>query len=268
MYIYTKENGLELGKSKRGIQIDIMSDLHLDFYMDFNHDLSFNIQKFIQNARDNLDSKNDEVLIVAGDISHFNKASKELLTQVAKIWDNVLVIPGNHDWYLQNKGEDRYNDLINSLMNVENITFLMDKVDIFEHKGIKFGGATMIYNLDRISDYAMWKSIMSDHRFMSREFVQSRNKKDIDYYKNVINEVDVFVSHVPIVNLDGRSATENLFLNVDVTPISDVLYISGHTHRPKSSVNVSSEFDAVNIGYGYPSESKNQSVITTIMYKN
>lgn len=265
MYIYTKKNGLNYGSSKHGVQIDVMSDIHLDFYMDFNADLPLSVEKFIEDARGNLEMKKDEILIISGDISHSNNASEEFLRQVAKKWKNVLVIPGNHDWYLQKKKDDRYKDLIESLNNVENIVFLMDKVNIFEYKNIKIGGSIMFYDLSNGIDFLKWRGTMNDGRFLSRDFVQKRHDDDVDYYNEVINNVDVFVSHVPIVNLDNNK--KGFYLNESVEPVEKVLYISGHTHIPRSSINTSLPFEAINVGYGYPSESKGRSAITTIMYQ-
>lgn len=269
MYMYQKEIGLSKIESKpeNSVQIDVISDIHLDFYLD---ELTCSdIAKFISSLRENMKYKSNEVIIVGGDISHKNDVSEEFLLQLSHIWKNVLVIPGNHDWYLQDKyNEDRYADLVSRLKNKVNINFLMDDIEIFEYKGIKIAGTIMFYNLKELADYAMWKSIMVDSKFLTREFVQSRNTKDVDYYNRVIDNVDIFVSHVPIVNLDGKSTTENLFLNMDVAPKKGVLYLSGHTHYPKNSVDLGHELDAINVSYGYPSEIKDgRNIVTSIFMK-
>lgn len=267
LFNYDENDGLKKGMSE-GIQIDVISDLHLDFYIT-NEFLKEQMKILIENFRMNLKVKQDNILIVAGDIAHHNSVSSEFLSQVSKIWQHVLVIPGNHDWYLQNKEtEDRYLDLRKSLVHLDNLVFLMDEVEVFEYEEIKIAGTLMFYNLNEMKDYVMWKSILNDKKFLTREFINKRNEKDVKYYNKIINDVDIFVSHVPIVNLDGKSTTENLFLNMDVNPIKNVLYLSGHTHRPKNSVDLKNEFDAINIGYGYPSESNYKTnAITSIFFK-
>lgn len=259
MFIFNKSSGLQKvnNKPEGSIQIDAMSDLHLDFYITKEENVTQQIKSFIELSVKQMKVKPGEVLIVGGDISHDNKISKEFLTQLSNIWGYVLIIPGNHDWYFQNKDEDRYAELI-EMTNNSNIYFLMDEVEIFEYEGIKIAGTSMLYDLNKTIDYIMWKSILNDSRFMSRNFVNKRNKADVEYYNKVINDVDIFVSHVPIVNLDGDAATENLFLNMNVSPQKDVLYIAGHTHFRRNSVDVDSEFNALNISYGYPSETSDK----------
>lgn len=270
MYIYEKGSRLEKTESKPvdSVQIDIISDLHLDFYLS-KESMSEDVESFISNFRRDMKQKDDEVVIVAGDISGNNELSKEVLSQLSDIWKHVLVIPGNHDWYLQvKKTEDRYSDLIVSMEDNAGVAFLMDKVDIFEHNGVKIAGTIMFYNLNEVKDYAMWKALLNDNMFIDRKFIIDRNRRDVEYYSNVIDDVDIFVSHIPIVNLDGRSTTENLFLNMDVKPKEGVLYLSGHTHKRRNSVDLKSEFDAINVSYGYPSEIiDKRNVVTTVFTK-
>lgn len=267
IFNYNKIEGLQKGY-KEGKQIDFISDLHLDFYCRTKDFYKEEIRMLIEKFRSSMQHKSDEIIIVAGDISHSNEVSSEFISQLADTWDTVLIIPGNHDWYLQDKNtEDRYADLIKELEYKENVFFLMDETEIYEHSGIKIAGTIMFYNLHELNDYIMWKSVLNDKAFLTREFINNRNAKDVEYYNKVINEVDLFVSHVPIVNLDGSYATYNLFLNMDVNPVEKVLYVSGHTHRPKSSTDIYSQYDAINIGYGYPSESDyKKEAVTSIFF--
>lgn len=268
MYTFNKINGLSKIKTppSNGVQIDIVSDLHLDFYYVQNTPMKDFVKNYIKTILNELSGLSKEILIVGGDTSHKNFTSEEFLRQTSEIWKYVLVIPGNHDWYLQNKGQDRYADLIDSLKDKENVIFLMDEVEVFEYKDVRVAGTFMAYNVNELKDYVMWKSILKDSKFLTREFINERNARDVEYYNNVINHVDVFVSHVPIVNLDGRATTENLFLNMDVNPVEDVLYLSGHTHRPKNSIDKPIQgLHAINVSYGYPGETlDNRKTVTTI----
>lgn len=271
MYTFNKKDGLIKIKTPPidGVKIDVVSDLHLEFYYVQNTPFEEFIANYIKTILNELHGSK-EILIVGGDLSHKNSISEEFLRQTSEIWDYVLVIPGNHDWYLQEKGQDRYYELIQSLKDKENVIFLMDEVEIFEYKNIRIAGTFMAYNVNDLKDYVMWKSILKDSKFLTREFIIERNSKDVEYYNNVINHVDVFVSHVPIVNLDGRATTENLFLNMDVNPIENVLYLSGHTHRPKNSVDKPVlNYQAINVSYGYPGETlDNRKTATTIFVQN
>lgn len=271
MYNYNKEKGLQKGFSN-GLQVDFISDLHLDFYCKVKGYEREQIRLLIEKFRDSMKIKNDKILVVAGDIADMNDLSVEFLQQVSEIWEYVLVIPGNHDFYTHKMENNDYSDLIKEMEHIENIVFLMDKQEIFEYEGIKIAGTIMFYNLNDLDEYVKWKSILNDKKHISREFINERNSRDIDYYNKVIHEVDVFVSHVPIVNLDGESVswdTKNLFLNLDVNPIEEVLYVSGHTHSEKDSISTYSKFDSINVSYGYPSESeyKNDGIKTVFIEK-
>lgn len=272
MFTYNKNTGLKkIEKSLSGVQLDVVSDLHLEFYykkIQFGDNLELFINNIVNKMKEDLESKRYEVLIVAGDISSRNSISIAFLEQVSKIWKHVLVIPGNHDLQDKRRTVERYSELITQCTS-ENIVFLMDEEEIFEYNGVSIGGTFMAYNLHSIEDYTKWKRTLSDSQDLSREFINERNNADIEYYYNVIDKVDVFVSHIPIVNLDGSGATPNLFLNVDVNPKENVLYISGHTHYPANSVDkYSNGCSAINVSYGYPEETEDgrkiiQSVIIT-----
>lgn len=270
MYKYdlkTKELTTDFSDGKEGILVaDFISDLHLDFYINE----MYSLEDFINKMLSEISQKAGDVLIVGGDISHKNDLSYCFLERVSKIWEDVLVIPGNHEWYLQKKDEDRYSELVESMEDFSNIHFLMDKVEIFEKNGVKFAGAMMMYNLQDSLDFLQWRGIMNDAKFISRDFANKRNSKEVAYYKKVCSQIDVFVSHVPIVNLDGSYAKRNLFWNTDVYPEEKVLHIAGHTHDKKDNVDcvdpISTSFPSINVSFGYPSESESRNVITRVHF--
>lgn len=270
MFVYSKNEGLRKTQNiLDGLQIDVMSDLHLDFYYQknkWNGDFKAFVCNYIELLKKELISNQFKILIVAGDISHKNYFSSMFLIECAKVWEYVLVVPGNHDLQDRKLEKERYSCLIDELSTYENIVFLMDKAEIFTYENFKFAGTFMSYNLNDLEDYIKWKRVLNEASELSRNFLNERNMKDVEYYNKVINEVDVFVSHVPIVNLDGLKSSRNLFLNVDVNPIEGVLYLCGHTHYPKNSIDEYSEgFDAINVSYGYPGESlDDRKIITTI----
>ena len=264
MYFYDLKNKKlksSFEDESQAFKADFISDLHLDFYLNEFFSLKNFISKFI------LADKKGEILIVAGDISHDNDLSIDFLSTLSKYYNYILVIPGNHDWYLQKKGEDRYKDLIESTES-DNVIFLFDEVEVFEYKGVNFAGTMMMYNLHDDVSFYTWRSLLNDHKFIQRDFANKRNLADVSYYNKIIDKVDVFVSHIPIVNLDGLSATKNLFLNVDVNEKKDVLYISGHTHKSKSSLEQYIDYEGINVSFGYPSETDGKSAVTTVCFVN
>ena len=256
---YNKNSGLTRDDTvKEGsVQVDLLSDLHIEMMMNSDEIATVDSKRqFLKRKVEEIkeSSKGSELIVVAGDISHSNTISYLFLKELSLYWEYVLVIPGNHDIQDKRRVVERYEELMNALAEVENIVFLFDKVNLFEYKGFKFAGTFMTYNLNDMKDFKEWKYKLSDSSEITRKLIMERNKKEVEYYLDNINKVDMFISHVPIVNLDGDNATPNLFLNVDVLPVKGVLYVSGHTHKQKNSIDWESPYDALNVSYGYPSE--------------
>jgi len=89
--------------------LDIISDIHLDFYARFNKVKTEAFAKWLINSKTN---KNFEVLIIAGDIGHYND-------------DNLYLIELLSEFYEKIKNLD-YADIIVSHIPPINIT----KIDI------------------------------------------------------------------------------------------------------------------------------------------
>lgn len=266
MLSYTKEKGLFESNNKNWLHIDVTSDLHLEsnIYNTKTKEPEIEIKNLVSKMME--ESKTKELLIIAGDISNSNKLSLLFLKEVSNHWGHVLVIPGNHDLQDVNRDVERYAELLKKTKKIcTNVFFLKDEIEIFTHSGIKFAGTFMSYNLHSMKNYIQWKSELTDKKGLTREFVNKRNIEDVDYYNSTINLVDVFISHIPIVNLHGNNVTENLFLNVDVNPFSEVLYISGHTHSRRNSITHESGFNALNVSYGYPYESEGKPILETVL---
>ena len=266
MLSYSREKGLFESNNTNWLHVDVTSDLHLDILLQNMEPrkLEIEIKEFVSKMIEESETK--ELLIIAGDISNSNKISLLLLQEVSKHWGHVLVIPGNHDLQDLNREVERYEELLKETKKTcKNIFFLKDEVEMFTHSGVKFAGTFMSYNLHSMENYIQWKDEMTDKIGLTRKFLNKRNVEDVDYYNSIINSVDVFVSHIPIVNLHGNNVTKNLFLNVDVNPFPEVLYISGHTHARRNSITHQSEFNSLNVSYGYPYESKDKTILQTIL---
>lgn len=87
------------------MKVSYISDLHLDFHVKYgsNEDKMFKktrefIEKLIQS-----DVGDKEVIVIAGDLSHYNKQSIAALEVFNEHYELVLFVPGNHDYYLVSK---------------------------------------------------------------------------------------------------------------------------------------------------------------------
>ena len=125
--------------------LDIISDIHLDFYARFNQkDIETFTKKLINTKTD----KNFDVLIIAGDIGHYNDDNVCFLELISKFYKKVFVTWGNHDLYLisenQRKKYDynsfiRLNELKEKVQKIDNLTFLDGKK--VKYEGITFWGS-------------------------------------------------------------------------------------------------------------------------------
>ena len=91
------------------LKIGYISDLHIDFFVsqkDRNR-----LQKPIGNyITQIMKPEKSDVLILAGDLSHYNQQLFELLEQLKEYTNDIFVVHGNHDLYLvSNSQRDRYN---------------------------------------------------------------------------------------------------------------------------------------------------------------
>jgi predicted phosphodiesterase len=75
------------------MKIQLLSDLHLEFY----HDPEHFMETLIQPA---------DVLVLAGDIHVGIRNTARAINYFAKHYDNVVYVPGNHEFYGKRKLED------------------------------------------------------------------------------------------------------------------------------------------------------------------
>jgi len=84
------------------MKVDILSDLHLDFYFKPHLTTAENVASFFELIfTDHKTRKIGDVLIIAGDIGHYNKQNIEVLKTLQKeFYKHIICVLGNHDYYL------------------------------------------------------------------------------------------------------------------------------------------------------------------------
>ncbi len=193
--------------------------LHLDFYIKPNKNkIQGNLESLLNKYLDK--SEHVPVLIVAGDITHYNHQI-ELLKIIAKRWNykKIFCVLGNHDFYLVSKAQkQKYK---NSSLNREkawydykdpdDIVHILNG-DIVEYQGVKFGGCASFYDgsmgygipMYAESTVQKWYRVMNDSRLILgmgdyRDIASVQNKK-----LNNIVDADVVITHVcPIADNIG-----------------------------------------------------------------
>lgn len=165
--------------------VDILSDLHLDFYFKLHLTRAENVSSFFEPIFTNNGTRTiGDVLIIAGDIGHYNAQNIEVLKIFQKkFYKHIICVLGNHDYYLVN-GEARYSFENNSFNRVENLRKFINKEkniyclngDIVEIDGIKFGGCDSWYDDSYMKRYfkqfdtnyinLLWKQYINDSRLI------------------------------------------------------------------------------------------------------
>jgi len=270
--------------------IDFGSDLHIDFYVKETNPQSEKFKKQMKNFFDNLyenTNSNSDILIIAGDISHYNSQTKEFLRLAKEKYKEVLITWGNHDMYMINNNiANKYKT--NSFNRTIELGEICDELgvkyldgNVFEINGIKIGGSGNWYKCD----YDLWSKRSNDSRLIYTDEVYTmyggKRKIHIDsdklaqkeYEKLMsLGELDVLVTHVGVVEptldegmkLEYVMSGENsmYYSNTDeiISKLKPKFHIFGHTHDVYDFTRDECQF--VTFPLGYPKESKTNSFMT------
>jgi len=257
------------------MKIDFISDIHIDFWIkekDISK-LKFSIQ--LQNFIENIlmpadkDYKPGEVLIIAGDLCHYNNQTKELLLELKKYYKNIILTWGNHDMYLVSNGQiSKYDSKSeNRLVELKKICEELEvhylDGNVVEINGVKFGGTGSWYNLTTEWELDTWNRVMNDSNLiyngvsyqsygMYQSYSRPSNNWDpVKFYdlekakliKIAEEGCDVFITHIALHEPDESEGMageylnqkENIFYYTDNEEILKKsgcsVHIFGHTHQ-------------------------------------
>lgn len=227
------------------MKISYISDLHLDFHVPFTHNQikwEKRTKEFI-NKLIETDEGDKEVLVVAGDISHFNAQSMWILETFSEVYEKVMFVMGNHDYYLvSNNQASKYNgnstnrakELLELSESIDNVHSLHDG-DVVEFKGIKFGGCSMWYPVETFEQQNFFHGVSNDSRLIKGFNIQQEHLMDQYRYNSLLNEnIDVMVSHFPVINIDSHFKYNSTACYL--TPVKDINvshWVMAHSHEQK-----------------------------------
>lgn len=168
------------------LNVFYISDLHLDFHIKETNEsekLGKLMRKFIISLGvENIPENERDVIIIAGDLSHYFVQNKIFLLQLKEYFREVIVVPGNHDYYLiSNAQEKKY--LYNSNNRVRELKVFCyeNKINFLDGRsicidGFRIGGAmgywdsSYLKNLNpNISEYEaneLYKRELNDVNFI------------------------------------------------------------------------------------------------------
>lgn len=217
------------------MKIDYVSDLHLDFYLHTGNEQE--ILAFINNEL-KLDNRGD-VIVLAGDISYVNNETILFLEKLSEIYKEVLMVFGNHDYYiLENRShynkdsKNRVDEIKDYFKNYSHI-HILDR-NVVEIDGIVFAGWSNWYSLCDKKTLAYWEEVSNDSKYILPSY---RNKltstfifeKDDFFYDN-LGDVDVLISHIPPIHFPGNPFEENKLFYNPKSEIKGKYWICGHQH--------------------------------------
>lgn len=257
---------------------DLISDLHLDFWVkpSWNPLLAANQLHGMLKAV--VPDAPSDVLVIAGDLGHMNRQNAAFVRRLAQVYKYVVLVAGNHDYYLQTaaqrrkyrmRSEQRVDELRKLLKPIPNAKLLDG--DTVRVDGVTFGGCSMWYDFQygiqilnghyaNLHDY--WRKHSNDARFVLgpagwlEEAVREEKRK----LQRVVEQADVIVthvapdwSHVP----EGRELDQSTsFYYFDGKPFMakarGKLWCYGHVHRRSDYAAHGCRF--VNGSLGYPAE--------------
>jgi len=272
------------------MKLDIISDLHIDFYVTSKNPDDKKAKKMISYFIDNmlpLKGKVGDVLIIAGDISHYNTQTKILLEQLKEVYKYIAIVHGNHDLYLVSdaqakKYEWESSQRITELKNIcEELDVYFLDGDVIDIDGVRIGGTAGWYDLQAPGQIAHWEQSLNDSNLIFSGYpiygaysYGARGKPNWDtnkFYRDQLAKLksiseegcDILVTHIAqVIPPDYalptiyRGDPGNIFYyvdNFDLVKASGCEYhVYGHTHDYQ-------EFDREQITMicnplGYPQE--------------
>jgi len=224
------------------MKIWYVSDLHFDFITTSNRATSKLLKRYF-------DEYEGEMLLIAGDISHYLKQIETILNFFTEKFDHVLYVYGNHEFYnVSHRQQKRYVqtfDKINALKNLNTRAILLDG-DYVEIHGIKIGGGCGWHDKSYLKEMlgdtftdklylSLWKTYMNDG-YKIPQLSNPEYLTEIELTKlRSLSYVDILCTHYVPSTIDRlfplhRNDRLNTFFCFDGTFIKYDISVHGHVH--------------------------------------
>jgi len=207
------------------MKLRILSDLHLEFRKTF--DLPLN--------------KNDEILILAGDIGNpFSDSYQNFIKCTSENYNTVLIVSGNHEYYQPKHYMNSVNEQINNVCSKYNNVHFLNKSTI-KIENITFIGCTLwsdisttnkqsantINDFNRIPNFTrtVYQELFLEHSCWLKETINSTTGKIcvITHHLPSFKLIHPKYSHYTLLNSFFASNLESLMETVQY-------WICGHSH--------------------------------------
>lgn len=141
---------------------DLISDIHTDIWFKNSSIKISKFDTFYKRVLKNPDNIESKTLVIAGDLGNYNNLSIEILKHLKRYYENIIIIGGNHEYYLLNPGQAKkydYNSLIryqNFIEEVKNIGVYFLEGESIKIDNIMFSGSSLWYDYSiGLNDYNM-----------------------------------------------------------------------------------------------------------------
>ncbi|MFC8686008.1 metallophosphoesterase [Brevibacillus porteri] len=263
------------------MRFDLISDVHLDFWVKVEnplHKMMPQIRSFINSI---LPETPHKVLVIAGDLGHYNWQNKLLIEELKQTYEHILIVAGDHDYYLvsanqekqyRGKSHNRVVEMKEICKEFSNVHYLDG--DTVEIDGTAYGGVGMWYDFSygikesgysKEALYSKWWDVMNDSRLIkglldkSFTFADEEKKK----FEAIVESADVIITHVGGEWSKERPDLSNSFYYFDGSNHFDTLkgkvWCYGHTHRRQDYEAYGCRF--VNAALGYADEGKGRKIV-------
>mgnify|MGYP001431574520 CR=1 FL=1 len=271
------------------MKIAYIGDLHIDFYCTQRNpqhrDYYPQFQRYISNV---LRPVPADILLVAGDIGHYNQQNIDLLIALKEHYPTIIVTYGNHEMYILSTSDlNKYNysskarvDEFKAMCTANDIHCLDG--DTVSVAGLTISGLPMWYNLPTPADMHKWFYYLNDSRYIVEgytipAYAYSKKAEPFDtqaFYHEQLAKLqalphsDILLTHVsPVIrptHIQGHHAD---FTDYDIFYETDNLEhikanycVFGHSHDIGTFTLGSTTFLTNSIGY--PNESLPSSITT------
>lgn len=272
-------------------KFDYISDLHVDFWIK-NQSNDAKCEKELNNYIEMLLPENkSKILLIAGDISNLNSIGIKLLNKLSNEYEKLLIVLGNHDFYLESKSQKtKYKR--NSNNRVKELKYLLsnnDKIEFLdgstvEYDNIKIGGTNGWYDFSygEIELGLPIENIKSVYYEESNDcnLISCINNEDYfaeqyDKLKNIVkSKPDVIMTHVSpnyeYLRFNEEDKKYLSFYCFDgselLQELENTIWLYGHFHQ--SEVFEDSKGNKfISNSLGYPSEKSGVKIKTFYINK-
>lgn len=167
------------------LKIDYISDLHIDFYIKTVQESEKQKKQINDFLKDiGVFNSASDILIIAGDLSHYNILTFNFLKECKKYYKHVIIIAGNHDHYLCSKmqmkkylanSNNRISEL--KIFCLENDVIFLDKSYVVI-EGYRIAG-TMGY-----WDYSFLSKLNKKYSEYEINDMYTKNMNDVNFIMN------------------------------------------------------------------------------------